>query len=403
MANLSCYSFTVTALGAIAGIFVNMNHSVANGTLLAIIVLGSMLMGCLLALSLLRPALILALAIALTLTDAVAAAFAAVFAAAIAVATAFATAIATTIAAAVAFILRVPKMLENGFALALSLPLWFLRGYENPCYTFCHSFWSVAKYFGLVYPMPYLASWFAVAVIHGDFLIPLAHANATVFVAVQYMLAQFCTGGPGVYSADRSSRAAACIFISGLILLHLDTLCSQFMPASNPLGSSRLAVFACTNVICALFGRDTSFPLYISMLLEGPIPDDRRRHLYEPLADETVCFKSYQRYRDLKNDRCRPKRVSIVNVPLTARTSLPSSNELAIFAERLSRQPPSSTTHERMERHSRSQRAQLDYVKPWQHPAYHQPQFCPTDRRPAALIDHSRKNGAAQPVTARAA
>ncbi|KAH7102348.1 hypothetical protein BKA62DRAFT_769780 [Auriculariales sp. MPI-PUGE-AT-0066] len=360
MSNVSCYSFTVTALGAIAGIFVNMNRHewstpapstfysppsptvdipfpnpdfVANGTLLIIIiVLGSMLMGCLSALSLLRPARILALAIRLTLTDAVAAAFAAafaaVFAAAIAIATPFATAIATTISAAVAFILRVPKMLKNGFVLALSLPLWFLRGYENPCYTFCHSFWSVAKYFGLVYPMAYVASWFTVAVIHGNLLIHLAHANATVFVVVQYMLAQFCSGAPGVYSADRSSRSAACIFISGLILLHLDTLCSQFMLAPNPPGSSRIPVFACTNVICALLGRDTSFPLYISMLLEGPIPDDRRRHLDEPLADETVCFKSYHRYRDLKNDRCRPKRVSIVSVWPQSIDSEDKSSEL---------------------------------------------------------------------------
>ncbi|KAH7098236.1 hypothetical protein BKA62DRAFT_773587 [Auriculariales sp. MPI-PUGE-AT-0066] len=92
----------------------------------------------------------------------------------------------------VAHIFRISVMLKNGLALTLCLPLWFLSAYEDPWYTHCHSFWCTTKYLGLVYPVAYVAGWISVGVIQGNLVMHHADADATVFVWVQYMLAEFC-------------------------------------------------------------------------------------------------------------------------------------------------------------------------------------------------------------------
>ncbi|KAH7101976.1 hypothetical protein BKA62DRAFT_770195 [Auriculariales sp. MPI-PUGE-AT-0066] len=349
MATSRCLYFTVTALGAITSFILNINRHydphefipsewfttpsstvyspptptldlpfphpdpVANGFILVLIVLGSMLMGCLSALSLFRPARTLALAIVLAVTDA----FATVFATAVAFAATFvaavAAAVATAIAAEVGLILRGSLMLKNGVAFALSLPIWFLRGYENPWYTLCHSIWGAATCIGMAYPMAYFAGWFSIGVIQRNLVIHHANADAIVFVWVQYMLAQFCSGGPDIYSADRSSRAEAYIFISGLAILCLDMICSHLPLAMDPSGSPRLVAFACTNIICALLCRETPFPQYLSMFLEGPSPEGIP-HQYSPLKSETAWEKSLKRYWGIYYDEYCTKRTSIVSV-----------------------------------------------------------------------------------------
>ncbi|KAH7099939.1 hypothetical protein BKA62DRAFT_802792 [Auriculariales sp. MPI-PUGE-AT-0066] len=439
MATPRCLYFTVTTLGAITSFILNINRQydphvgdppefipsewfappsstvyspptptldfpfpnpdpVANGFIFVLIALVGMLMGCLSALSLLRPARNLALAIVLAATDAIAYAFATV--------------------------LPLPSPLPPPSSLPLPLP--------SPL-----SIWGAATCIGMAYPMAYVAGWFSTGVIQRNLVIHHADTDAIVFVWVQYMLAQFFSGGPGIYSADRSSRATAYIFISGLAILSLDMICSHLPLSMDPSGSPRLVAFACTNIICALLGRETPFAQYLSMFLEGPSPEGIRLQ-YLPLKSETAWEKSLKQYWGIYHDEYCTKRTSILATVrrergqiLQARMSLGSSRNafldshfqffstfiLFLMPSDHQRPPPaslpripaltgvpqpSSTIHERMERHSRSQRAQLDYIKPWQHPAYQQPQFCPTDRRPAALIDESRKNGAAQPVTARA-
>ncbi|KAH7103953.1 hypothetical protein BKA62DRAFT_768331 [Auriculariales sp. MPI-PUGE-AT-0066] len=281
---------------------------VANGFILVLIVLGSMLMGCLSALSLLRPARNLALAIVLAVTDAVASAFATVFAAAVA----FAATFAAAVAADVGLILRGSLMLKNGVVFALSLPVWFLCGYKDPWYMLCHSIWGAAACIGMAYPTAYLAGWFSIGVIQRNLVIHHADADAIVFVWVQYMLAQFCSGGPGIYSTDRSSRAATYIFISGLAILCLDMICSHLPLTMDPSGSPRLVAFACTNIICALPCRETPFQQYLSMFLEGLSPEGIR-HQYSPLKSETAWEKSLKRYWGIYYDEYCTKH-SIISV-----------------------------------------------------------------------------------------
>ncbi|KAH7099854.1 hypothetical protein BKA62DRAFT_771987 [Auriculariales sp. MPI-PUGE-AT-0066] len=72
------------------------------------------------------------------------------------------------------------KIINRGLARTLALSLWLFRAYEDSWYTFCSSFWWAttylgllfcdivsfsAEYLGLIYPFAYFASWFAICVI----------------------------------------------------------------------------------------------------------------------------------------------------------------------------------------------------------------------------------------------